>query len=39
MIIPGAEKEEEQPAKVTAPSFKQVNSNTLLNTVLFIRYL
>lgn len=26
MIIPGARKEEEQPAKVTAPSFKQVSS-------------
>lgn len=34
MIIPGARKEEEQPAKVTAPSFKQVRSNIIKYSVI-----
>lgn len=34
MIIPGAEKEEEQPVKVTAPSFKQVRSNIIKYSVI-----
>lgn len=34
MIIPGAEKEEEQSVKVTAPSFKQVRSNIIKYSVI-----